>query len=653
MASPERSLSPGKAASGTRQEWEGELANLRNDLAQIIEAGPPPKAKGAAADEEDAGDEDLEYDEQELLPPVSAIATQRPPPNAVQGASGWIYHSTSLGCLRVRHWPRRLAIYVVEHPVFDPLILLTIMCNCSTMAWASPLDPPGTPKEALLAVLEWVYLYIFTFELCTKVVAYGFAFHKHSYIRDAWCQLDFVVVSLAWLPILFPQFGNMSAIRSVRALRPLRALKRVPGMPVLVGSILQSLPALSNVAGLSVFLFLVFGIVGMNLFKGAMHYRCADPAIYSLPTSPPRPEGLRALSELAGSSGSISSSNPLLPALEATFPLAAAAAAAAANAAANAAAAASSSAATPAVRAALPRRLTGRALKGGPSGGGIVSDDPEAEYDTGKFCMSDPSVCDADGSTCFYFREGSGGLTVSFDNVAMVFIPILQVITFDTWTDSMFSLMAAYGTWAWTYFILIAILGGLFVVNLFLAVIFDEFMRAQAGDEAEQEIFASAGDGDEGGGKDKGGSAEGEDDSLLPAGAETSDGAATGQKHFCDCAPVGGWRVKLGEVMTGDLVGNISTGFVVFNLVIMCMPYASQPESWEMVRVPSTLRPSAASLPRGPRPASCSSTTSTTTSSLSLYLIPSTYGHTCPPPPNHHAILPLRTSPLPAFASRS
>ena len=46
------------------------------------------------------------------------------------------------------------------------------------------------------------------------------------------------VVTLAWMPILIPSFGNYSVIRSVRALRPLRALKRVPGMPVLVSSIM-------------------------------------------------------------------------------------------------------------------------------------------------------------------------------------------------------------------------------------------------------------------------------------------------------------------------------------------------------------------------------------------------------------------------------
>ena len=54
---------------------------------------------------------------------------------------------------------------MVESRWFDPVILLTILANCTTMAWASPLDPPGTQKEALLASLEWLYLLIFTFEL--------------------------------------------------------------------------------------------------------------------------------------------------------------------------------------------------------------------------------------------------------------------------------------------------------------------------------------------------------------------------------------------------------------------------------------------------------------------------------------------------------
>jgi hypothetical protein len=103
---------------------------------------------------------------------------------------------------------------------------------------------PGTRKAHFIDACEWVYLLIFTVELLAKILAYGFWHNEHAYLKDAWCQLDFVVVSLAWAPILFPQLNHLSVVRSVRALRPLRALKRVPGMPVLVNSILAALPQL-------------------------------------------------------------------------------------------------------------------------------------------------------------------------------------------------------------------------------------------------------------------------------------------------------------------------------------------------------------------------------------------------------------------------
>ena len=236
--------------------------------------------------------QDADFEEKlaakERPPDLSALYAS-PPAAEVRGPSGRWYGSTSLFCLPPAALPRRLAIRAVEHPVFDPLILTTIIANCATMAWDSPLDPghgagwaDGDGKTRLLIQCNWVYLIIFTVELLLKVVAYGFAMHPNAYLRDAWCQLDFVVVSLAWMPILIPGFGNYSVIRSVRALRPLRALKRVPGMPVLVSSVLASLPGLASVGVLCGFVFLVFGIVGLELFKGAFHYRCALPGFADL-----------------------------------------------------------------------------------------------------------------------------------------------------------------------------------------------------------------------------------------------------------------------------------------------------------------------------------------------------------------------------------
>ena len=507
-----------------RAFWEDELKahrellrNVAQGHREVVYAGgydPPDEV------EKPPGEEELVLEEVIVYPPLAALRSKRPP-KAVQGPSGWVYHSTSFGFLRPHDWPRSLAISIVEAPLFDPLILLTIMCNCTTMAWASPLDPPGTEKEAILAVLEWVYLYVFTFELLTKMVAYGLVMHDHSYLRDAWCQLDFVVVSLAWLPIFFPAtFGNMSAIRSVRALRPLRALKRVPGMPVLVGSILQSLPPLGTVVGLTFFFFIVFGIVGVELFKGVLHYRCADPDLLRArelsawpdPTAP-LPEDSSALSAWSAHAGGVvagigARANDTLAELIGATLSGGTAAAAAAAAASYLHAALSGG---PGVDALERPARTRRALRGGGGGGGgggttsSVGDEEgeEEDPDSGKYCMPGGDSCAADGmvchdfgrhpsphstpkpnpnpnpnpklhspnpgpgptstpQVCHYFEDNPNGGTTSFDNVVLTSIALMQALTFDTWTDPMFGVMNAYAYVAWVYFILAAIVGGEF-----------------------------------------------------------------------------------------------------------------------------------------------------------------------------------------------
>lgn len=211
----------------------------------------------------------------------------------VRAPSGRLYTATQ-SCLLPGQEPRRSAIKMVEHPSFDTFILFVIIANCATMAWQSPLDPVGTRKEAILEVCEWIFLIIFTAEVAIKIAAYGFVVHKASYLRDAWCQLDFVVVSLAWLPILFPSLGNYSVLRALRALRPLRALKRLPDMPMLIEWVLSVLPKMGNVLMLFGFVFLVFGIIGMELFKGALHHRCALPGFEQIIASGPELEGQQA-----------------------------------------------------------------------------------------------------------------------------------------------------------------------------------------------------------------------------------------------------------------------------------------------------------------------------------------------------------------------
>lgn len=70
--------------------------------------------------------------------------------------------------------------------------------------------------------------------------------------------------------------GNLSALRSFRVLRPLRVVTKVPQLRFLVIVILQSVPELGNVFGLSGFVWFVFGIIGVQLFQGSTRGACYD-----------------------------------------------------------------------------------------------------------------------------------------------------------------------------------------------------------------------------------------------------------------------------------------------------------------------------------------------------------------------------------------
>ena len=56
---------------------------------------------------------------------------------------------------------------------------------------------------------------------------------------------------------------------------------------------------------------------------------------------------------------------------------------------------------------------------------------------------------------------------------------LLTCVTFDEWATTMYATMRAETAYAWVYFVLIVALGGFYVVNLFLAVIFKEFVSTK------------------------------------------------------------------------------------------------------------------------------------------------------------------------------
>ena len=158
---------------------------------------------------------------------AKALKEALPPyPDAEEGQTTDVtknYATVSLCCLSVTNPFRNKIIQIVAvNPWFDRFILIVIMVNCFFLA----LDQEVEMITKNSQIIDNVFLGIYTMEMILKIIALGFFMRPHSYLRDNWNDLDFVVVILGWVGLMFEGSGseNISAIKVIRILRPLRTI---------------------------------------------------------------------------------------------------------------------------------------------------------------------------------------------------------------------------------------------------------------------------------------------------------------------------------------------------------------------------------------------------------------------------------------------
>lgn len=106
-----------------------------------------------------------------------------------------------------------------------------------------------------------------------KIVGTGLLIGEETYLSDPWNWIDLLVV-ISGLLSSVPQMANVSGLRTFRLFRPLRSLSTLPNIRILIGTLLASVSQLGGVLSLALFFFLIFAILGVNLFAGLTHYRC-------------------------------------------------------------------------------------------------------------------------------------------------------------------------------------------------------------------------------------------------------------------------------------------------------------------------------------------------------------------------------------------
>jgi hypothetical protein len=65
---------------------------------------------------------------------------------------------------------------------------------------------------------------------------------------------------------------NLAILKLFRTLRPLRIVSRNPDMKIIISSLSESMVGIFNVIIIIMCIFMMFGILGMNLLQGKLNY---------------------------------------------------------------------------------------------------------------------------------------------------------------------------------------------------------------------------------------------------------------------------------------------------------------------------------------------------------------------------------------------
>ncbi|RMC18584.1 hypothetical protein DUI87_04476 [Hirundo rustica rustica] len=171
-------------------------------------------------------------------------------------------------------WNLRKTCYkIVEHNWFESFIVFMILLSSGALAFEDIYIEQRKTIKTLLDYADKIFTYVFILEMVLKWVAYGF----QTYFTNAWCWLDFLIVDVSLVSLVatalgFSEFSAIKSLRTLRALRPLRALSRFEGMRVVVNALTGAIPSIMNVLLVCLTFWLIFSIMGVNLFAGKFYY---------------------------------------------------------------------------------------------------------------------------------------------------------------------------------------------------------------------------------------------------------------------------------------------------------------------------------------------------------------------------------------------
>ncbi|XP_028843520.1 voltage-dependent T-type calcium channel subunit alpha-1I isoform X2 [Denticeps clupeoides] len=176
---------------------------------------------------------------------------------------------------------------IIAHKLFDYVVLGFIFSNCITVALERPKILQGSLERLFLTISNYIFTAIFVGEMTLKVVSMGLYLGEQAYLRSSWNVLDGFLVFVSLIDIVVSMAGGakilgvLRVLRLLRTLRPLRVISRAPGLKLVVETLITSLKPIGNIVLICCAFFIIFGILGVQLFKGKFFY-CLGPDVKNI-----------------------------------------------------------------------------------------------------------------------------------------------------------------------------------------------------------------------------------------------------------------------------------------------------------------------------------------------------------------------------------
>ena len=172
----------------------------------------------------------------------------------------------------------------------DTTIIIAILINTVILSHQNPATMLDEDILHAYYLIDVVLTLTFSWEMFVRIIAIGF-YNKNwnsnpkfsegpqKYLNDSWNKLDFAVVISSWLNVLVEATGmklpiELSTLRALRVLRVLRSLRMFSGIKTILAVVAQAMPYSVNVLAFLGFLFIVCGIIGIQMFRGHTLSRC-------------------------------------------------------------------------------------------------------------------------------------------------------------------------------------------------------------------------------------------------------------------------------------------------------------------------------------------------------------------------------------------